>query len=293
MRQRFLLLLIVLVSSCSSLKKLPPGQADAQKAFDAGDYTTTLSILEPILSRQFNSNSGDTLKFFELAGSAALALADTTKAERFYKLAVYHQTASAQAFDFLAQLYRNQGNLSKEVMALEGLEQQYPESAQAKKSLPVLFERYVETAQWEQAAGLWQHLQKDSKAQLLDQWMRVAMQLKNDAACDETAEALLAKNPEHYEAKMWKAKRLYDQGEKRYQSEMEAYEKNKTNSQYVKLLKGLETSTADFKAALGLFESLFKTSPDPRTALYIANIYARFGDEKNATKYRKLSSVNP
>lgn len=293
MRQGLFIIFIILATSCSSLKKLPPGEADAQKAYDACDYATTLSILEPILSKQFTASSGDTLKFFELAGHAALALGDTTKSEQYYKLAVYHQAASPRVYDFLAHLYKKQGNLSKEVMALEGLEQRHPESLEAKKSLPSLFDRYVETAQWEQAAEVWQGLDNNSKDQRLDQWFKVAMQLKKDATCDEAVEALLAKNPQHYEANMWKAKRLYDKGENRYQSEMETYEKNKTNAQYAKLLKGLEASTTDFKAALKLFESLYQLAPDPRTAGYISNIYARFGDEKNATTYRKLSSVNP
>ncbi|HQO50486.1 MAG TPA: hypothetical protein PK939_08655, partial [Bacteroidales bacterium] len=229
----------------------------------------------------------------ELAGKAALGLADTTKAERYFKLAVYHQTASAKVYDFLAKYYHQTGNLSKEVMALEGLEQQHPATTEARKALPQLFERYVETAQWDEAAATWHKIETDEKTGLLSQWMTVALQRKDTTAADETATAILSGYPDHYEARMWQAKRYYEKGETRYQQEMAAYEKNKTNAQYAKLLKGLDASTADFKEALKRFESLFLASPDPRTALYIANIYARFGDEKKATKYRKLSSVNP
>lgn len=293
MRQHFLIALIIIATSCSTIKKLPPGQADAQKAFDAGDYATTLAIIEPLIAASEPTTNTDTLRVYELAGKAALGLADTAKAERYFKLAVYHQTASAKVYDFLVKYYHQTGNLSKEVMALEGLEQQHPATTEARKALPQLFERYVETAQWDEAAATWHKIETDEKTGLLSQWMTVALQRKDTTAADETATAILLGDPDHYEARMWQAKRYYEKGETRYQQEMAAYEKNKTNAQYAKLLKGLDASTADFKEALKRFESLFLASPDPRTALYIANIYARFGDEKNATKYRKLSSVNP
>ena len=70
---------------------------------------------------------------------------------------------------------------------------------------------------------------------------------------------------------------------------MQAYEKNKTRSQYAKLLKQLELSTADFKKSLKYFESLYSQQNVKRYALYMGNIYARFGDEKNAAKYHRLS----
>ncbi len=293
MRRFIQLLLVFIAVSCSSTKVLQPSQHSAQKAIEAKEYTKALGILESLINSYEADGKADTTTVYELAGKAALGLADTAKAERYFKLAVYHQTASAMVYDFLATYYHETGNLSKEVMALEGLEQLYPESAQAKKALPVLFERYVETAQWDEAATTWHKIETGEKSGLHIQWMTVALQRKDTTAADETAAAILSENPAHYDARMWQAKRYYEKGESRYQQEIAAYEKNKTNAQYAKLLKGLEVSTADFKEALKRFESLFEFSPDPRTALYIANIYARFGDEKNTSKYRKLSSVNP
>lgn len=293
MRRIVQLFLVFTAISCSSTKVLQPSQHNAQKAIEAKEYTKALGILESLINSYKAEGKADTTIVYELAGKAALGLADTTKAERYFKLAVYHQTASAKVYDFLAKYYHQTGNLSKEVMALEGLEQQHPATTEARKALPQLFERYVETAQWDEAAATWHKIETDEKTGLLSQWMTVALQRKDTTAADETATAILSGYPDHYEARMWQAKRYYEKGETHYQQEMAAYEKNKTNAQYAKLLKGLDASTADFKEALKRFESLFLASPDPRTALYIANIYARFGDEKKATKYRKLSSVNP
>lgn len=293
MRHLSLFLLLLVSASCSSLKRLPPGQADAMKALAAGDYATALSVLEPMISTYETEGKADTSHAYEMAAQAALGLADTAKAERYFKLAVYYKTASAQVYDFLAKYYHKTDNLSKEVMALEGLEEQYPTSAEANDALPQLFTRYTETAQWDQAASIWAKLDPSKKPELLSQWMTVALERKDTTAADETASTILSVNPGHYDAKMWQAKRYYEKGETRYQQELAAYEKNKTNAQYVKLLKGLEVSTAAFKEALKRFQSLYETAPDPRTALYISNIYARFGDEKNTSKFRKLSSVNP
>lgn len=293
MRRLVQLFLVFIAVSCGSIKVLQPTQYSAQKAIETKEYRKALGILEGLINSYEAEGKADTSIVYELAGKAALGLADTTKAEQYFKLAVYHQTASAQVYDFLAKYYHRTNNLSKEVMALEGLEQQHPASAEARKALPQLFERYVETAQWDEAAATWHKIESDEKPGLLNQWMTVTLQRKDTTAADETATAILLENPDHYEAGMWQAKRFYEKAESRYQQELAAYEKNKTNAQYAKLLKGLDASTADFKEALKRFEGLFATSPDPRTALYIANIYARFGDEKNTIKYRKLSSVNP
>jgi len=81
----------------------------------------------------------------------------------------------------------------------------------------------------------------------------------------------------------------YNKAENKYQEELEAYEKNKTGRQYNIMLKGLDEATADFKKSLRLFEKLYLADGKKTYALYISNIYARFGDEKNTVKYRKLA----
>ncbi len=113
--------------------------------------------------------------------------------------------------------------------------------------------------------------------------------LGNDKKSDEIASDLLSLNPENKAALEWKAIALYNKGENRYQKELQDYEKNKTRRQYKIMLNGLDASTASFKQALKIFEKLYKQEAKKNYALYIANIYARFGDETNAKRYQRLS----
>jgi hypothetical protein len=68
---------------------------------------------------------------------------------------------------------------------------------------------------------------------------------------------------------------------------MEKYNQNKTTKQYRVLLNELELVTADLKKALPYFEKLWAMNPGEKYAGYLANIYARFGDEKKSDSYKK------
>ena len=113
------------------------------------------------------------------------------------------------------------------------------------------------------------------------------MVLKNSNVCDSVSLVLLEKNPEHFEALEWNAKKFYWLGENRYQSELAKYEKNKINKQYRILLKELDLATADLKKSLIYLEKLWKIEQGKEYASYFASIYARFGDEKKSKSYQK------
>lgn len=283
-------LLAGMLASCSVLKKATTKFEAAEAAEQAGDYTKALQIWEEMIANDEQNGTASSSPAYDRAGQAALKTADTLTAEKHFKMAVYHQTASAETWSFLSNYYHQQDNLSLEVMALEGLVKNFPDNPKTIEAVPGLFSLYVETAQWEKASELWPKMKSVHEDSVyLSQWLAVNKALDNDENANQTADLLLKKDPANLSALEWNAMRYYKKGEERYQREMQAYEKNKTRSQYAKLLKQLELSTADFKKSLKYFESLYSQQKEKRHALYMANIYARFGDEKNAAKYQRLS----
>lgn len=291
MRNTLLVLLILSMTSCAIQKKSVDTVLAAESATAAGDHNKALELWEKKITEDELAGRETTTQAYDKAGHAALAVGDTIKAENHFKLAVYHKTASLKTWLFLSDFYRKADNLSLEVMALEGLLKYYPEKSETKNAMPLLFELYTQTQQWDKAVETWSHVRPENQdEEVLNNWLEVNKALKNNDVCNETSSLLLTKNPNNTDALDWKAIQLYELGEKRYQQEMTAYEKNKTRKQYAALLKGLEKSTNDFKESLKLFERLYKIKPDKAYALYVGNIYARFGDEKNAAKYHKLAN---
>ena len=112
--------------------------------------------------------------------------------------------------------------------------------------------------------------------------------MKNDSICEQTAEVILEQNPENEPALTWVAKKYYWQAENRYQTEMTAYDLNKTHSQYAILLEAFKTVTLDFKESLGYFTRLYEQYPNPDYAKYLGNIYVRLNDKQKARYYRSL-----
>jgi hypothetical protein len=111
--------------------------------------------------------------------------------------------------------------------------------------------------------------------------------LGNNTVCDSLSLVILEKEPQNVEALEWNAQKYYWLGENRYQQEVEKYNQNKTTKQYRVLLNELELVTADLKKALPYFEKLWAMNPGEKYAGYLANIYARFGDEKKSDSYKK------
>ncbi|MBZ0243688.1 MAG: hypothetical protein K8F24_10770, partial [Bacteroidales bacterium] len=173
---------------------------------------------------------------------------------------------------------------------LEPLIDLFAESEQAKAEKLRLYQIYFETEQWEKATVLWPpNTGAAQDESLLNTYFTAQKKLGNDEQLDELSAELLALNPENKAALEWKAIALYNKGEDRYQKELQEYENNKTNRQYKIMLAGLDASTKSFKQSLKIFEKLYGRETDKRYALYMANIYARFGDESNAKRYQKLS----
>lgn len=291
--QKYLVILlsmaILFIGGCSPALKLSKNE-QAKQAFDTGELEKSLQLYEEIIAAEEATGSLEVTNHYEEAAKTAEALGDMTKAESYYKLAIYYKTASADAYQKLARYYRQQDNISKESGMLEPLLNLFPKSEQAKAEKTRLYQIYIETAQWEKAVALWPpNAEADQDENLLNTFFTAQKKLGNDEEVDKLSAALLKLNPQNKAALEWKAIALYNEGENRYQKELQDYESNKTNRQYKIMLAGLDASTASFKQSLKIFEKLYNEEVNKTYALYIANIYARFGDESNAKRYQKLS----
>lgn len=291
--QKYLVILLSMtvlsIGGCSPALKLTKNQ-QAKQAFDAGKLEKSLQLYEEIIAEEEAAGTLSVGNHYQEAAKAAEALGDMTKAESYYKLAIYYNTASPDTYQKLAAYYRQQNNISKESGVLEPLVNLFPKSEQAKAEKARLYQIYIETEQWEKAVALWPpKADAGLDENMLNSYFLAQKKLGNDKKSDEIASDLLSLNPENKAALEWKAIALYNKGENRYQKELQDYEKNKTRRQYKIMLNGLDASTASFKQALKIFEKLYKQEAKKNYALYIANIYARFGDETNAKRYQRLS----
>lgn len=284
------LILILLITACSPTKQLLKVRQQAEKAATNQEFEKSLLLWEQVLADAEANQKQSTSDAYENAGDMALALGNLEKAETYYKLAVYYQTASAKTYQYLAGFYRNQNNLSKEVAVLEPLLLLFPNSNEAQAEKLNLYWRYIQTDQNEKARALWPPTEAAEQDEaLLESWFIINKKTGNEAQLDPISDQLLLLNKDNLVALDFKAMGYYDKAEDRYQAEIQAYEQHKTGKQYQIMLAGLDASTADFKKALKLFEKLYLDTQNKRYALYIANIYARFGDEKQSIRYRKLA----
>lgn len=291
--QKYLVILlsmaVLFIGGCSPALKLTKNQ-QAKQAFDAGKLEKSLQLYEEIIAEEEATGTLSEENHYEEAAKAAEALGDMTKAESYYKLAIYYNTASPDTYQKLAVYYRQQDNISKESGMLEPLEKLFPESEAAKAERARLYQIYIETAQWQKAVDLWPPTPEAVQDEtLLNTYFEANQKLDNDAVLDDISDQLLKLNPENKAANEWKAISLYNKGENRYQKELQDYENNKTRKQYKIMLDGLDAATEDFKKSLRIFEKLYREQANKTYALYMANIYARFGDKAKAQHYQKLS----
>jgi tetratricopeptide (TPR) repeat protein len=226
---------------------------------------------------------------YEKAGRAALFAGDSVRYEHNFKMAVYTEEASPFVYHHLAAYYRAQGNVSKEMMMLEPLEKNFPNSEEAISQRTRLFELGLISGQPRIALDLWPSIPDQYKTEeLLTLYLMANRKVGLDDSCNQVANRILKVYPENKQALEWQAIRYYDLAEDRYQREIKAYEANKTNRQYKLLLAELDRSTDDMKQSLNYFNKLWKLDPNSGYATYLHNIYARFGDESKAAYYRKF-----
>lgn len=290
----FSVAVMILIVACSGPKKVvTPVVSDKELAEQAGLSGNYEKALE-LWSLYFTKTPAEQIAGSDFAKAAQVAFkaGNTTQSVSWSDQARYKNFASAEMYLTLAEIYKGQQNISKELTALEYIQTHYPEKSGVISNR--LFGIYNEIKEPEKALNTWRNMDQTEQndLQLLNQYFELQKELKDTLVCDSVAVVLLEKDPKNVSALEWNAFKYYWKGESRYQREMEKYNRNKTNKQYKILLEELDKSTADFKKSLGFLERLWSIEPGKKYAGYFANIYARFGDESKAKSYDKYLKNN-
>ena len=285
----FNLFAIVLILGCSGPKKvaepvLSP-KTIAENAAMAGNYSEAFNAWKQYFSVTPVENING--KDFASAAQTAFKINDFAQSTAWFDQARYKNYADASMYLTLAEIQRAQKNLSKELTALEFVDSNYPDNKLLISER--LFKIYNEINEPQKALVYWKTMNEAQKNDLtnLETYFAIKKNQNDTVVCDEISIKILGKDIKNIPALEWNAYKYYWLGEKRYQLEIEKYNRNKTNKQYKILLLELEKSTADFKKSLVYLEKLWELNPGKTYASYFANIYARFGDEQKVKSYDK------
>ncbi len=264
----------------------------AQIAYNQGNYETALALWKKSIAKYEKRNKGAQCPFYTKAGMAALKLGKDEEARNLFGKAIYSASVSPEAFIELARLYRKINNLSLEIDALEKYVKKYPTGKDITPMRERLFATYVESENWQEALNLWSKLPAVFRDNTTNETalLKVNIALGKTEACNRLAAEILKSDPKNISALSWEAKKYFWLAENRYQAELKAYNKNKTNSQYAELLRAFKVVTINFKKSLVYFRRLFPLQHTSENALFIGNTYARLSSPSKAKYYHNLAN---
>ncbi|MFO7863563.1 MAG: hypothetical protein R6U85_06150 [Salinivirgaceae bacterium] len=278
---------LFLMQACASTKFVEEGNT----AMQAGDYSAALQAYEQQIVKYASSGKVADTTVYCKAGMAALQLEQRDKALKFFEAAEDMGYASPEMLAAMAKIYHTIDNLSLEINVLEAYYEKYPQ-AQLHDSITVrLFETYVESENNAGVHKLWPQIEKyaATRINLLNGYFSVNKKEGNDAVCDDLAVQMLELDPDNVPALEWLAKKYYQQAEDLYVTEMKAYQQNRTNSQYKKLLKAWDKIWPTFRKSRDYFLQLYEIDASPKYAQYLAAIYTRMDKKKKAAYYKARS----
>lgn len=288
--KRILLMMLagVMFFSCTTSKKSTGAKVSADQFYDSGDFGNALVAYEQVIADYVAESRTDECPVYGRAGLSALKTGNISKAIDYLKMDTYTPYATEDTYFGLATAYKEKDNLSKEILTLQDYLRLYPAGKHIDEVKVRLFETYVESENWEAAQELWPPVPTANvDEKMLSQWFTVNLALKNEEQCNDLSLQLLKLNPNNIPALEWQAKEAFLKAENHYQAEMDAYEKNKTNKQYKRLLEELKKVTTEFQTAKQAYENLYALDPKPEYAQYLGNIYVRLNDKEKADYYRK------
>lgn len=277
------------VASCKTPVNLTAYKESAETAEAAGDYLIATEAWEAYFAQYPADNELEGSVYAQAAHTAYRAT-EIEQALEWFQQAMQKGYDEPSMYQTLAEIYKFQGNVSKELTAIE----EYIEKSG--KADPEVYSRlfsiFYTTDQPQKAMEAWEKMPDTEKRteQNLERYFSLNKQLNNEAKLDSVSLALLEVAPEHVGALEWQAQKNYERAEARYQSEMKKYEARPTTGNYQTLLRGLKASSAVFREALRYFEKLWEVNPDSRDqyAVYMNNIHVRFNDKEKADYYRKF-----
>jgi tetratricopeptide (TPR) repeat protein len=280
------IVMILFIAGCGVPKVLTSYKDNAEKAALQGNFVQAVEAWK----QYFNQHPVEETKglVFAEAAQNAFQAGENMLAADWFDQARYKDFSSPEMYAALAKIYRLEKNLSKELTALEFYTSHFTEVPDEIYSR--LFEIYDEIDMDDKALSVWGKLDEASKSTVphLDAYFQINLKRENKEVCDSVSLVLLDKDPKNVDALEWNAQKYYLKAESLYEEQMEKYNQNKTTKQYRILLKQLDQVTADFKMALPYFEKLWEINPGEKYAGYLANIYARFNNEKKSDYYKKF-----
>ncbi len=282
------LVLFLFAAGCKTTVNLTEFRTTAVEAEESGDYILATERWEYYFNQLPPDNEVED-SVYAHAAQTAFEASKLEKSLEWFEQARQKGYDEPSMYQTLAQIYQYQGNISKELTALE---EYIDKSMNADpEAYSRLFSIYNTTDQPKKAVEAWERMPDTEKRteQNLERFFTLNKQMDNDSRADSVSLALLEVAPDHVGALEWQAQKNYDLGTVRYQREMDKYEARPTTGNYQTLLRGLKAASVHFRDALQYFEKLWEVNPDDRSryAEYMNNIHVRFNDKQKADYYRK------
>lgn len=284
-----LVMAIIILNGCASIGHIARLSEEADQAFRAGDYEKALTAYQELIDTQRGQDRMVDGLYYQRAGISAYETGNTDRAIEYMEFARHTDASNATTFFVLAKSYREVDNLSREITNLERYVEMYPDGEVFEEMQKRLFETLVESLNWQQAYDLWSKLTGNpyEDEDLLASYVLVNQALGKDEKAADMAEKVLDLNVFNKTALDFLGRRHFNEAVNLYNSEMRAYEANRTHRQYARLLEALEVVNTDLRIALNYFTRLYEQDPKPEYAGFLANIYERFQDEERARYYRR------
>lgn len=279
-----ILFIILILQSCSSLNSTKSSEGDA--FYQSENYEAALNYWEQIIE---SKGSRTKAHVYVGAGKSALALDQVDNARYYLEQAKSSGYSSPEMYDALAKVYRIVDNLSKEITALEMYSEKYPQGENINPIRARLLETYVESENWELGVALWPSIEPHSQTNVnvLASYLIINKNLENHTVCEELAKQILKLETNNITVLEYYAEKYFWLAENLYVTEMNAYKKKKTNSQYKKLLKALDAVWPNYKKSRDYYLKLYKLDPKKEYAKYLGMIYTRYDDKQKAAYYNK------
>ena len=289
-----LFLLIILSTGCGIPRRAAELHQNAEASYASGSFENALGYYEAVIELKISSGHEIDGKIYYRAGVSAWEIQHTSKAIKYLDQARRRDFTNDTSYYILALAYREIDNLSLEISNLENYVDSYPVGEKINVVQKRLFETYLESSNLDLANELWPALKEMSSEdpELLEGYFTLKRELNSEEKLKDIAEQLYSLDNENTTALQYLGEHYFWKAETRYQEEMAAYEENHTRRQYRQLLNALDEINEQFRTSRDYLEKLWQISPSPQTAIYLRNIYIRFGNEEKADFFHNYSITN-
>ncbi len=157
------------------------------------------------------------------------------------------------------------------------------------QALIELFQNHIKRENYEWALTLWNEIEVKNTPELQYAYLTALEATGKRDSSYYKHEEFLKKYPNYGPALFWKAKYHFDKAERKYQSEMAKYNKDKNTTAYAYLRRELKKLTDDYKISRDILLKLKEQDPTNKNQLvYLRNCYIRLEMQDEAAKVTKI-----